>query len=298
MNGVSCAAVGSCVAVGAYNDSNGADYGLIDSLSSGSWAGSAATEPSTNGYGLAPATVSNASLSSISCPSATWCVAVGSYQDTPGYSWGMSETLSGGSWSDAAALAPSTNGAGYGLGDENVSNSVSCAAVASCAAVGWYTDADGAEWGFVDALSGGIWSATAAAEPSGAASEANSGDTHVPAVSCAADGFCALAGTYLNSSSDQLGVDPRLPRHLGIASSSTATTSSAVVAPTGIAYATVTVTLADGSGESIRQCLGVAFWRRGFVDVDFARCRDDERERTGDVLGLGHCRRERDLHRK
>ena len=101
LSAVSCWAVGSCVAVGFYFDySTGAELGLIETLAGGAWTASEALIP-TNAY---PTQYTN--LSSVSCPAASDCVAVGTYSDASGATAGLIDSLAGGSWTTMEAPQP------------------------------------------------------------------------------------------------------------------------------------------------------------------------------------------------
>ena len=80
---VSCPAVSQCVAVGAY-DTTASDYeqGLLLTDSGGTWA--AAQAPLPANVQLAFGQFSQGAVASVSCPSATACVAVGNYVATSG----------------------------------------------------------------------------------------------------------------------------------------------------------------------------------------------------------------------
>lgn len=74
LSAVSCAAAGSCVAVGRYvMAADGADGPLVESLSDGVWSPSAAPRPSES------QPLSSARLKHVACASTTSCVAVGTY---------------------------------------------------------------------------------------------------------------------------------------------------------------------------------------------------------------------------
>jgi hypothetical protein len=74
LQGVSCSALGSCIAVGSYFDPNYNAQGLIETLSSGTWTPMEAIYPSDD-----DTTTGDASLTGVSCPLSTACVAVGNY---------------------------------------------------------------------------------------------------------------------------------------------------------------------------------------------------------------------------
>ena len=181
----SCPAAGNCVAVGTYGVS-GSGFGLIETLSGGSWQ---ATEAPA-----VPGAVAE-ELVAVSCPSVGNCVATGAYRDSAMNQFGLLATESGGTWTAVAAPLPPGAAADPGLD----LLSVSCPAPGSCAAVGIYMDTSAQEVGALLTLSGGTWTAIRAPLP---------GNVSVPAeilnVSCGAVGSCEAVGIY--SASPQNGV--------------------------------------------------------------------------------------------
>ncbi len=84
LNSVSCPSAGNCVAVGQYADRDGVHQGLLLTQATGAWeAGVEATLPAATG------TYGGADLSSVSCPSASECIAVGTYNDGYGRNYGL-----------------------------------------------------------------------------------------------------------------------------------------------------------------------------------------------------------------
>jgi len=137
LDSVSCPSAGNCAAVGDYVDSSGRFRGLALSESAGVWA--------TGVEAVLPANASVANplgiLDSVSCASAGNCSAVGEYADSSGSAQGLLLTESSGTWATGVeaglpAGAPSTS--------QNASlQSVSCASVGDCAAIGTYVDSSG-----------------------------------------------------------------------------------------------------------------------------------------------------------
>ena len=78
MIGVSCPAVGGCVAVGAYRDAGSGTRPLIETVTGGVPIGQEGPQPS-DGAGT-----SNAFLTAVSCLAGTACTAVGQYRDNSG----------------------------------------------------------------------------------------------------------------------------------------------------------------------------------------------------------------------
>ncbi|MGB9113235.1 MAG: IPT/TIG domain-containing protein, partial [Acidimicrobiales bacterium] len=213
LSAVACPADGTCFAVGQYQDSNGENYGLIDSLANGAWSASAAPEPSTNGFGTAPGTDASgkqaANLEAISCPTATSCTAVGTYEDADGNTFGLVETYASGTWSAVAAPEPSSDpvaaaaaNSTSGAGSANLT-AVDCPSTTSCVAVGTYTDADTNTLALAEQLSNGAWVPTAVTEPATnplgtgpGYTTTGGGRATFNAVACPVAGTCVAVGNY------------------------------------------------------------------------------------------------------
>lgn len=130
LNGVSCASPTSCVAVGAYSPTgdgdNPEDHTLIETLTGSTWN----VVPSPN-----PGTGDQTGLQAVTCTSAAWCVAVGSYSPISDPYNPPSETLVE-TWNgDAWTVVPSP---GPAAGSQGVLKSVACTSPSSCVAVGSY----------------------------------------------------------------------------------------------------------------------------------------------------------------
>jgi hypothetical protein len=182
-----CISDSTCIAVGSYKDTSGETWGLIETLSGGTWSATAAPEP-------VDADSSNfAGLNSVSCTSATACTAVGYYTNDLGYSAALVVTLSGTTWTAAAAPQPS------GSDDDNTKlSSVSCTAATACTAVGADATSATSSDGFTDTLSGATWTAAQVGLPSNAATTNPTGS--LVQVSCTSDTTCTAVGSYKDSS--------------------------------------------------------------------------------------------------
>ena len=195
---VVCQAVGSCVAVGDYPDASSYQWGLIDKLSSGTWTATEAPEPA--GAGTDAGASQSATLSSVSCPAAGTCVAVGSYEDSSKETWGLVVTLSGGSWTAAQAAEPANAGTD-GAGTQSAAlDGVGCPSTSWCVVAGTYENANGYTVGYLETGSAGAWTVSADPEPANAGTDA--AGTHkvsVGLVGCSADGGCTAAGSYDDS---------------------------------------------------------------------------------------------------
>jgi hypothetical protein len=199
---LSCPAAGSCVAVGSYEDSDGNQQGLIETLSGGTW--TAITAPTS---GLSPVAGGNpeVSLAALSCPAAGSCVAVGNYADLSGNQQGLIETLSAENW--VAITAPlSTLSPAAGSNPEVELAALSCPAAGSCVAVGDYTDLSGNRQGLIETLSGGNWVATTAPLSTLSPAAGSNPEAYLAALSCPAAGSCVAVGIYYGSSDNQEGL--------------------------------------------------------------------------------------------
>ena len=162
MGGISCPAVGSCVAVGSYTPggSVASPQDLIETLASGTWTASA---PVTS-------TSVTSTLTSVSCPSTISCFAIGSTLSFSNSSNAVLQ-LSGGTWSPITAPATGTY------------TGISCLGTAFCVAV--------AAYGQVALYEGETWAVSTLTVPN---------STFYPllnGVVCTSDNSCVAAGSYL-----------------------------------------------------------------------------------------------------
>ncbi len=192
---VACRSAGSCVAVGSEIDGSGNSLPMVVSESGGVW-----------GRGRAIALPSSADLqqgnqlSSVACPSAGACVAVGQYDRSsasfnPPTSHAMVVSESAGVWGRAFDVAlPPAFGSRQAIEDEL--SSVACPAVSACVAVGRYDDtSSGNGHPMVVSENAGAWDATGIALPVGAR---GGQDTGLTAVACPTSGSCVAVGQYDN----------------------------------------------------------------------------------------------------
>jgi hypothetical protein len=185
LDAVSCPAVGSCAAVGSYEDAAHATFGVIATLAGVAW--TALTAPEA---GLSPLPAANplTRLEGVSCPKPGMCAVAGDYVNTSNQEAGLIETLTDGTWTPAAVPGPAD-----GL------TSVACPASGSCVAVGD---------GFSATLSGGSWQSGAL--PTAGLSPAGQSVYSVNAISCPAVGSCAAFGEYTDTSGLEHGYIARL----------------------------------------------------------------------------------------
>jgi hypothetical protein len=238
---VVCPAPGDCVAVGDYDEQGGGQDGLLLTETNGTWSASQAPLPSAG---------SDAYLSSVSCPSATSCVAVGSYWASSDWSqYGMILAGSfGSSWSWSAAVAPEP---GNAAGDDEYLETVSCTSTSSCLAAGQYdASTDNYEGALLTGSTGTSgWSAVEAALPSGA-STSDLQNVGFDSIACASATSCTALGGYLDSSGQD--------QAMFVQESSGAWQAAAkVVLPAGAATTGQTVSMWSAACASSASCTAV-----------------------------------------
>jgi hypothetical protein len=182
LDGLTCLRPGSCLAVGWYFTSSFAagQEPLAVRAVTGRWqqATEVAAPPSGGDAG------SGGYLSSVSCPSAAQCVAVGSYQR--GLAWrGLQAVWSGGRWHRPTAMTPPP----HPFSNTTQLTSVSCPTARFCLAVGSYLFGFGS---FSVLFADGHWqrARTLTVAPRG-----SSGPDLVTTVDCL-PAVCLAGGTY------------------------------------------------------------------------------------------------------
>ena len=191
---VSCAAVGECIAGGAFADVGGDTEAFVAPMTAGTW-GVGGPVTYAGGQNAAP----DASVDGVACVAAApgACAAVGRYADPAGDHPAFVRTMSAGTWSDAEPVT-------FGAGVENANpdaraTAVSCPAVGTCVAVGRFSDVSGDPRGFVISMTAGTWgTAEPITFPVGV--ENTNPSVYVPALSCGAAGACVAGGKFLTPS--------------------------------------------------------------------------------------------------
>jgi hypothetical protein len=183
LTGVSCTSTTSCVAVG-YEKTAGAGVRPPENLSE-IWNGTAWTIAPVPGV-----TGDNDNLlNGVSCPSASYCVAVGIAYSGPGPGTTPAETVAelwnGSVWS----LMPTPNPAGN---LETRFNAVSCPSTTFCEAVGFYDTSGNDQDIFSESWDGSAWTLDNIPQVDGV--DALEGVSCVSATSCFAGGFQSDAG--------------------------------------------------------------------------------------------------------
>jgi hypothetical protein len=141
----------------------------------------------------------NASLTSVSCLPAGDCTAIGDYTDSANQQQGVLLTEISGSWTAMKAPLPADAASYPGV----YIDSVSCASVGNCTAIGFYTDSADGQQGLLLTQTSGSWTAVKAPLPADAA--ANSGPA-LYSVSCASAGNCNAIGYYADSAGGAQGL--------------------------------------------------------------------------------------------
>jgi hypothetical protein len=200
LNAVSCGSAGHCVAVGDYYAPPGGTIivdqpGLIETLDGTTWTASAAPVPSD-----VSATEPSVQLSSVSCSSATSCVAVGEYLDSDSGFEPYVATLSGTTWTWNPASVPTDPL----LPDDRIGGnlvSVSCVSD-GCVAVGYSQPPDEKD-ALIEEPVAGAWTGIQAALPDNADPEEDNETEIVDElyqVSCTTGPSCTAVGEYTTGS--------------------------------------------------------------------------------------------------
>jgi len=131
----------------------------------------------------------NAFVNSVSCTSATSCVAGGSYTDSNGKNQAFVSVLSGTTWTDTeVAGALNTGGNAF-------VNSVSCTSATSCVAGGNYTDSNSKTQAFVSVLGSPTPSTPSTPSISNLPTSAAYGGSFTPTVSTTGDGTTSVTSS-------------------------------------------------------------------------------------------------------
>ncbi len=193
----SCPSATTCTTVGWYDDTTGRPWGLIEMENGGTWGVTEAPQPSDAGSGsgqglwLGSPTCGIANpCHAVSCPNATFCIAVGEYLDASGGSDPVVETYDGTGWTAMQAPQPSDAAASSAA----LLTSVTCTSTTTCFAVGQYTNSSGARLAMIDTLLGSTWSSQAPPEPPNLTT--SSPYAYLGNVACGLRTTCVASGFY------------------------------------------------------------------------------------------------------
>ena len=173
---VSCASPTFCAVGGYYYDSAGNSQPYV-----ATWDGTAWTSQEV----AASSAGSIAEVYSVSCVSATFCVAGGAFQPSGSAYQSFVATWNGTTWTSQEIVGALNAG-----GNSQV-NSVSCTTSTFCVAGGYYADVAHHSQSFVSTWNGSTWIDQ---EVAGALNVA--GDSLVNSVSCSTLSFCVAGGSY------------------------------------------------------------------------------------------------------
>ena len=177
--GVSCTSVSACTAVGTYSNTSGVWGAMGNSWNGASWP----SEPVIANPGP-----KNGALASVSCTSASSCVAVGHYENSSKEVLSLAEGKSGSSWT----VQPTVDPAG---GKPTELYGVSCATASSCTAVGHSFATGAGIWGAMgEEWNGSTWSLLPVVVNPGKK------NGFLKAVSCVTATWCMAVGSYGTSS--------------------------------------------------------------------------------------------------
>ena len=178
LQGVSCTSPAACTAVGYYFVGLGSEFTLAERWNGTAWW--IDSSPSPGSYGP--------TLLGVSCPSASDCTAVGTYQAvTGGPNVTLAEQWNGVQWT--VQSTPNPTAAGHWTQLTNVS----CSASSACTAVGYYLDASNAEVMLAERWDGHVWAIQSIPTPAGAPQTLLSG------VSCQSAAACTAVGKQVST---------------------------------------------------------------------------------------------------
>ncbi len=170
LNDVSCVSASFCVAVGSYLSSSDVDRTLIESWNGSAWKIVSSPDKFTG----------DNVLNGVTCRSASFCVAVGSWGDRKAT---LVESWNGSAWSIVTSPDGSTAN-GF-----NQLSAVSCTSTSSCTAVGFYNVGVGSWETLAESWNGSTWSVVSSPD------QGTDGSV-LYGVSCAGASSCTAAGRY------------------------------------------------------------------------------------------------------
>jgi hypothetical protein len=184
LTGVSCTSVDMCVAVGTTSYSGGQT--LAETWNGSSWV----VEPSP------VASDGDSYFNSVSCASATYCVAVGFMANRQGPPEPLAASWDGQTWT-------SLSGPTFGAGGAELSG-VSCPETAGCTAVGIRSSNRGKYGTMAETLSGTVWTLLSIPNEPG-------GSSILEGVSCTTDGCSAVGGFQNHQLQEQTLIESESP---------------------------------------------------------------------------------------
>jgi hypothetical protein len=187
---VACVAAKSCTGGGSFEAASDTAEAIIATESNGTW-GRAFTLVMPKNLNVSNP---DSAVTSVACPKARFCVAVGTYFDSSGVEQAFTSAQRHGTWQRAAEIS---RPADLAAGGNSQLSSVSCVSDGNCVAVGAYRSTSG-QVSLAVRESGGHWlRAFGVRPPPGAAADP---DAFLSSVSCWSPGHCVAVGGYLDKS--------------------------------------------------------------------------------------------------
>lgn len=188
---ISCPTARSCGAIGYIDDFGGGATPFLVTEKNGLW-GKGIPVPGldTLFHGAA-----EASLGAISCATARFCTAGGTYTDDSSHNQAFLVTETNGVWGRAFDVP---GFAALNVGGAADLYSISCATTRSCAAGGMYDDGSAGQQAFVVDETDGVWNE--AIEVPGTAALNFGPNAGVDGISCATASSCVAGGSYTDGS--------------------------------------------------------------------------------------------------
>jgi LPXTG-motif cell wall-anchored protein len=194
---VSCSSAGNCTAVGKfYNADNGSEAFTMTSTN-GVWGQATPAVFASDVQSAVPDT----QFTVVSCASAGNCTAAGHFKPVTGGRMAFTMTSTNGVWGQAVPVPfePEVQS----ISPYSSVNSVSCASVGNCTAVGYFKNANGGYEAFTWTMSGGQGGQAAPAVfADGVEQSPTYRNASFYGVSCASAGNCAAVGYFSNESNN------------------------------------------------------------------------------------------------
>ena len=244
LNAVSCAADGSCTAVGGYEDAASRNRPMAISESGGVW-GSTVTVPGPGG----PLATADASLLTVSCAAANSCSALGSAWEGASVWESIVASKSGGTWGTALEIGTPAGSSPF------FSSSISCGGPGSCAVGGYYAGSNDVDHPAVAEEVGGVWGGATAIPFLAEASTSTSAG--IQAVSCPTADSCAVVGHYEDNAGDDRAFEAESSAGAWSPAAELPTPRTDEVSP----YHLVGMSFLDCPAAGSCAALGSSFWR-------------------------------------
>ena len=175
LDSVSCASTTFCMAVGSYTNGPASSEPLVERWNGRIWAVVPNPPPPGSRFG--------SSLNSVSCTSAAFCMATGSYSYAADHDNTIAEEWNGKSWEVVPSPSPEIS---------NNLLSVSCTSAAFCMTGGSYESVSGNLGALAEEWDGRTWAVVSSPLPGSVSNELRS-------ISCRGATFCLAAGTDSSS---------------------------------------------------------------------------------------------------